>query len=88
MSADNYLVSIPAAGGAIALYEVSHSDSRICLDDPPHIVCPAIIAHALACHGVYATQADLDAAIARISEQQVIEYPPEALHRPSRRSVP
>ena len=36
MSADNFLISLPAAGNTIALYEVSASDAHIDTNQPIH----------------------------------------------------
>ena len=83
MSSDNYLVSVPAKDGRIGLYEVSASDSRICRDDPDHVLCPAVLAHALSCLGTYNNDQDLALAIERAYEERVIEYPPEIRHKRS-----
>lgn len=86
MSSDNYLVSIPAKDGRIGLYEVSASDSRICRDDPDHVLCPAVLAHALSCLGTYDNDQALAEAIELAHAERVIEYAPELRHhRPSSR---
>ena len=81
MSSDNYLVSIPVKGGRLGLYEVSASDSQICRDDPDHVLCQAVLAHALSCLGPYDNDQELAAAIDRAYEERVIEYPPELRHQ-------
>lgn len=88
MSADNYLVSIPTRGGRIGLYEVSHSDCRINVDDPDHVLCPAVHAHALRMVGTYTDEVQLSAAIKREYEQGTIEYPPVLRHQPAARRAP
>lgn len=85
MSADNYLISIPARAGRFGLYEVSHSDSRINPDDPDHVLCPAVLAHALRLVGTYDDDVQLTAAIDREYAQGVIEYSPVLRHKSQRR---
>lgn len=86
MSADNYLISIPAKGKRIALYLVSASDSGINLDLPPHEYCKHIAQnYASDLQGTYDSDEDLKKAVDALYNDPAfqIEYPPVFRHFPS-----
>jgi hypothetical protein len=86
MSADNYLISIPAKGGAIALYLVSASDSNIKLDGPAHEFCKYIASnYAKQLQGTYDDEGALIKAVRalRSDSYQQIEYSTEYRHYPT-----
>jgi len=77
MSADNFLVTIPAKGGKIALYEVSASDSWTSLDNPAerHIACRYIHdEYKDSLLGVFDDEAAVDAFAASYMQTHIVEY--------------
>jgi hypothetical protein len=77
MSADNYLITIPAKGNKISLYLVNASDSNIDLDGPPHAYCKYISSNYANCFkGTYDGEEQLEKAVnASLSDPGLqIEY--------------
>lgn len=87
MSADNYLISLPAKGNKIALYLVAKSDARIDLDGPFYLYSKSIAQHyASSKQGVYDTEEELNAAVEALHSDSYlqIEYPPVFRHQKGR----
>lgn len=73
MSADNYLVSIPAADGKYALYMGWMSDNRIDLGAPHHLLCKQVVSHGKLL-GVYETTEQLEQAAENELDGNYVEY--------------
>ena len=81
MSADNYFVSIPAKNWQIALYEVSASDSRINTQAPYNDACKSVAQYGTL-RGTYATEGEMEMALANFHFEEQVEYNPVRLHIP------
>lgn len=81
MSADNFLLTLPAAKGKIAVYDVSASDNKIDLSAPVHEYA-FYVHHAYATRlvGEFATVEEMEAEIARYTEVVQVEYPTRYAH--------
>lgn len=83
MSADNFLVTIPAKGNKIALYEVSASDAKIDLEDVEirHEVCRHIHdQYADRLLDVFDDEVTIDAYAAQYMLENTVEYGLTYLH--------
>lgn len=89
MSSDNYFVSVPGKNNTIDLYEASASVDYG-LDGPHHQACQNITQNARF-RGSYATQREMEQALANFYAEEQVEYRPVFLHTPasaSKKSTP
>lgn len=83
MSADNFLMTIPAKDGKIALYDVSMSDMDISIDpEKKHETCAYVASnYKNRFIGVYDDEKALRHAMELYEEDVVVEYGSVFLHR-------
>ena len=83
MSADNFLITIPAKNGKIALYDVSMSDENISSDlGKKHKTCAHVaLNYERSLIGVFDDEATLRKAMDAYEEEVVVEYGSIFLHR-------
>lgn len=83
MSADNFLITIPAKNGKIALYDVSMSDENISSDlGKKHKTCAYVaLNYERSLIGVFDDETTLRKAMDSYEEEVVVEYGSIFLHR-------
>lgn len=76
MSADNYLITLPAEGGQILVYDVSMSDANIDTSRPVEHYMPYIVRHyATRCVGMFAHIETAQRIMELYRRDCVVEYP-------------